>query len=251
MAEQSGVQSVERTFTLIGLLCKNGSMSITALSAASGLHKTTVFRLLNTLCSLGFAEKDSRTEQYGLTLKFLRISSGLLNNYDMRVRARPYFERLSHECGETVHLVKRDGNEIVYIDKFEASQSSVRMVSQIGLSLPLTCTGVGKAILAKLSDEDILSVWNSSAPVAKTPHTITSFEQFSEEIRNVRLKGYAVDNEENEIGVRCVAAALPDSDGRYRYAFSVSAPVTRMSDDKLTHIAGLVLSVQKEITADI
>ena len=247
MAEQSGVQSVERAFDLIELMCKNGEMSVTALSAGTGLHKTTVCRLLGTLTMLGYVRQSSRTGHYGLTLKFLKISSGLLGSYDIRRRARPMFERLSRSCGETVHLVSRDGANIVYIDKFESQKSSVRMVSQIGLSLPMVCTAVGKAILATLPDSEVRAVWDASPHVKKTGFTITEYDSFVKELDTVRLKGYAVDNEENELGVRCVAAAIADIDGQYTHAFSVSAPKDRMDDETLEKYSDLVLRTRDEI----
>ena len=247
MAERSGVQSVERTFALLELMCKNGEMSVTELSVFSGLHKTTVCRLLSTLCNMGYVKQNERTGHYGVSLKFLKIGAGLLNNFDFRSYARQYFEKLSKNCGETVHLVCRDDDEIVYIDKFESDQSSVRMVSNIGLSLPMINTAVGKSILATLSDNEIAAVWRHSPHEQKTPHTIMSLEAFMNEIETVRKCGYAVDNEENELGVRCVGAALKGADGRYHYAFSVSAPVARMDGGSLKAKAELVLRTKAEI----
>ena len=248
MAEHSnGVQSVERTFLLLEILCKNGDTSVTELSCLSGLHKTTVCRLLSTLCSLGYVKQNEKTGRYGISLKFLTVSSGILNTFDIRSYARPFFKKLSKESHETVHLVCRDGDDIVYIDKFESPDNSVRMVSRIGFSLPMICTAVGKAILASLDDRTIEKIWNRSSHEQKTPHTITTFDKFMAEINDVRKNGYAVDNEENELGVRCVAAALLEPDSVCRYAFSVSAPITRMDDSRLKQIAELVLEAKKEI----
>ncbi len=248
MTEHSGVQSVERTFLLLEILCENGETSVTELSVLSGLHKTTVCRLLSTLCNLGYVKQNEKTGHYGLSLKFLKMSSGILNTFDIRSHARPFFKRLSKQSHETVHLVCRDGDSIVYIDKFESSDNSVRMVSRIGFSLPMIHTAVGKAIMATLDDADIEKIWNRSPHEQKTPHTIMSFEKFMDEISEIRQKGFAVDNEENELGVRCVAAALPDIDSVCRHAFSVSAPVTRMTDSKLAEAAELILKTKHEIT---
>lgn len=247
MAEHSGVQSVERTFLLLEILCKNGETSVTELSSISGLHKTTVCRLLSTLCNLGYVKQNEKTGRYGISLKFLTVSSGILNTFDIRTHARPSFKKLSKESHETVHLVCRDGDDIVYIDKFESPDNSVRMVSRIGFSLPMICTAVGKAILATMDDRTIEKIWNRSCHEKKTPHTIMSFDKFIDEINLVRKNGFAVDNEENELGVRCVAAALPDPDSVCRYAFSVSAPITRMDDLRLGQISELVLKTKNEI----
>ena len=240
MSEQPAVQSLSRAFGLIELLCQNGPMGISELSASSGLHKTTVYRLLSTLSDLGYIEKNPQTEKYAPTLRFLTISSALLAQNDIRRMARPFLEKLPVTLGETVHLVQRSGSQIVYIDKFESSQNSVQMVSRIGLSLPMICTAVGKAILARMPDTEIRAVWEQTEIVRHTPKTITDSEAFFKEIQTVREQGYAVDDEENELGVRCIAAAIPDVYGDFNFAFSVSAPISRMKGDKMEKTIELV-----------
>lgn len=244
MPEKGMVQSVERTFLLIELLSQKREMSISELSQLSSLHKTTVFRLLNTLMSLGYVYQNDKTEQYGLTLKFLKISSSGLSRHDMRNEMKPILKSLSHKCGETVHLVERNGANVVYIDKFESNKNSVRMVSRIGMELGMTTTAVGKALLATASDAEIAEVWNKSEHIKKTEYTITDFDAFKAEIENVRNIGYAVDNEENELGVRCAAVALADAYGEYRYAVSVSAPINRMDDKTISRIAEYLLEIK-------
>lgn len=246
MSDQSTVQSVERTFTLIELLCKK-SMGITELSEASGLHKATVFRLLSTLCSLGYAEKNASTDKYGLTLKYLKLTSSMLSKIDIRRYARPFLEQIPIITGETVHLVQRSGNEIVYIDKFDSSMNSIRMVSRVGLSLPMIYTAVGKAILSHCDDAEIREVWQSTEIIKKTDKTITNFDSFLREINIIRKNGYATDNEENELGVCCIATALADIYGEYCYAFSVSAPVSRINDEKIQEIGQLILKTRNKI----
>ena len=225
--QTSGVQSVERTFRLIELLSAKKEMSIKELSEKAGLHKATVFRLLSTLSGLGYVMQNPATEKYGLSPRFLRISSRLLENFDIREQVRPFLERLSKSCGETVHLVERSGKNVVYIDKFEAPKSSIRMVSRIGMSLPMPNTAVGKAIMAELDAEEIKKVWNSCDIIKHTENTITSFDRFLDEIDSVRTKGFAVDNEENENGVFCIAATLPRIGDSPAHAFSISAPIQR------------------------
>lgn len=248
MAEQNSVQSVERTFKIIELLCKRGSCGVTELSAESSLNKTTVFRLLSTLLLLGYVEKDGATEKYSLTLKFLKLSSSLLTDIDIRHYAREHLERIAAATGETVHLVERSGNEIIYIDKFDSAQNSVRMVSRIGLSLPMVYTAVGKSIMARLPENEVKEIWNSTKIEKKTEKTVTSYTKFLKELDGVRKNGYATDNEENEEGVCCVAAAVADVYGEYRYAFSVSAPVSRMNGEKLAKVGKAVVETAKRIS---
>ena len=237
MAQQGSIQSVERVFSIIEQMCKEEESSVTALSKATGLNKTTVFRFLNTLVGMGYAVKNEKTEMYSLTLKFLRISSRKLAAYDIQKQLNSALQAISGKFGETVHLVERNGNKVVYIDKFESDTNSVRMVSRIGMSLDIFTTAVGKAMLSFLSDDEIKELWDKFAHKKKTSYTITDFEVFMKEIEVIRKCGLALDNEENELEVRCVAVALPDAYGEYRYAVSVSAPKNRMDDRKVEEIS--------------
>ncbi len=249
MAEQMGVQSVERTFRLIELLSAQKEMSIKALSDASGLHKATVFRLLGTLSALGYVSQNPKNEQYGLTSKLLRISSRFLEHLDVRTEVRPLLEALSADCGETVHLVERNDCHVVYIDKIEAAKNSIRMVSRIGLSLPLPCTAVGKAILAGHDEAEIRTVWDRCDIQKRTENTITDFDDFLREIEKTRERGFAIDNEENERGVFCIAATIPKFDENHEYAFSISAPLQRIDDAVLKHNVSLLLSAKEKMHA--
>lgn len=245
--QTSGVQSVERTFKLIELLSAKKEMAIKELSEKAGLHKATVFRLLSTLSGLGYVTQNPATEKYGLSPKFLRISSKLLENFDIREQVRPFLERLSKSCGETVHLVERSGKNVVYIDKFEAPKSSIRMVSRIGMSLPMPNTAVGKAIMAELGADEVKKIWDRCDIIKYTENTITSFDKFIKEIESVRKNGYAVDNEENENGVFCIAATLPRIGDNPSYAFSISAPIQRADAETVEKNIGLLKETQKAI----
>ena len=243
MSETGSVQSVERVFAVIEAMCKEKESSVTGLSKATGLNKTTVYRFLNTLVNLGYVVKNDETEQYNLTIKFLRISSKRLSMYDIQNQMRPALSKLSKDCGETVHLVERNGNKVVYIDKFESETNSVRMVSRIGMSLDIFTTAVGKAMLSFMSDSEITELWKAHTHNKKTEYTILKIEDFLREIEEIRKCGYAVDNEENELDVRCVAVAIPDAYGEYRYAVSVSAPKNRMDDATVEKTAQKLLAL--------
>lgn len=245
MSHTDSIQSVERVFLIIEIMCREKESSVTGLSKATGLNKTTVFRFLNTLVNLGYAVKNEKTDGYSLTLKFLRISSRKLADYDIKQQMKPFLSHLSKECGETVHLVERNGARVVYIDKFESDTNSVRMVSRIGMSLNIFTTAVGKAMLSNLDDNEIKDLWDNHTHTKKTEYTITALRDFLDEIAEIRKCGYAVDNEENELGVRCVAVAIPDQYGKYRYAASVSAPINRMDDDTVKLTAKRLLELNE------
>ena len=233
MSEQT-VQSAQRIFRLLELLARQGTMGVTELSTASGLNKTTVFRQLNTLIELGYVCRDA-AGRYRLTLKLLTVAGWQLARSDLRAEVHPYLCELAEAGGETVHLVQREGSQIVYIDKVEPTVNSVRMVSRVGLRQPMTCTAVGKALLAALPASERTAIWAADPPQPLTAHTI------------VRACGYATDDEENELGVRCVAVALPDFAGGARCAVSISAPITRLPDRRVPELAALLLGMKRKI----
>ncbi len=236
------IQSVQRAFELTELLGRERELGVSELSMLSGLNKTTVCRMLGTLESLGYVEKNKRTGCYRLTLKLLTVASSC-PSLGIKSRLRPSLRLLSDEFGETVHLVERSGDSVVYIDKYESDRNSIRMVSRIGMSQDMTTTAVGKTLLAGEAGQEVLRVWNRTPHEAKTPFTITDYAAFTAELEAVRRLGYAVDNEENETGVRCVARAVADEFGEFRYAVSVSAPVSRMDGERVKEVAARMAQV--------
>ena len=248
MAESSSVQSLERAFDLLEKLCRSrNGMTIGTLSAETGLHKSTVHRLLATMCTRGYVQRDAETSVYRAGMRLCELSSYIVENMDVIERARAPLERLGHETGETVHLVLQEERDIVYIHKVESVSGAIRMFSRIGMRLPLYCTGVGKAILATWDTAEVRDVWQHSDVHAWTEHTIVDEDAFFREIDKVRQLGYALDNEENELGVRCIAAAIPDYRGRASYAISLSAPVSRMTDQRVAELRAPLMAARDEI----
>lgn len=241
------IQVAERLFQLIELLAENGPMGIMDMSASLGLHKSTVHRLAASLQYMGYIRQDEESMKYTLSLKFLEIGGRILEQTNMAALIHPSLKKLSEQTGETVHLVRREGTEAVYIDKVESNTSSIRMVSRVGSRIPLYCSGVGKALLAELSDEEILDIWNRSEIRQLTPYTITSFQELMERLRTVRTDGYALDNEENEEGVRCIAVSLPDYHRKPVYALSISAPMGRMTEERILEMKDAVLAFKGEL----
>ncbi|HHV50077.1 MAG TPA: IclR family transcriptional regulator [Clostridiales bacterium] len=240
------IRSAQRMFNILEILASKGELGVTELSLLTNLNKATVHRQLNTLSSMGYVRQDEKSEKYTLTFKLIEVAGQFLNHIDMRTAARPYLDKLAELTGETVHLVQKEGLYCVYIDKVEPTVNSIRMVSRIGLRQPLYCTAVGKSILASLSDQEIRAIWNRSEKHKLTPNTITDWEAFKKEIEKIRKSGYAVDDEENELGVKCVAVALKDFSGQVCHAISVSAPVSRMDDKAIKQIAKLLIKTRQD-----
>lgn len=250
-AEKNPIQVADRLFLTMEVLAQNGAMGLVELSNQLELHKSTVHRLLNSLIFMGYARQDLETGKYSLTFKLLELSNQLLAHVDVIEIVRPYLKKLMQQTGETVHFVQKDGNYAVYIDKVESDQNSVRMVSKVGSRIPLYCSGVGKAMAAQMTEEQVRRMWQDSKIRALTPHTIVDCDEYLKALEDVKEKGYALDNEENELGVRCIAAGVTDYKGRPKYAFSISAPVSRMDDSRVEELVQYVLKMKEEIAREI
>ena len=241
------VQSAERIFQVMETLADHGEMGLMELSTALDLHKSTVHRLLMSLIYMGYAKQDEATQKYMLSYKVVNMAGKILERMDILQVAKPYMERLSDLSGEAVHLVQREGNHILYIYKIEAKVGTIRMVSHVGMVHPMYCSGVGKALLAELPDPEIEDIWNSSEITSLTPYTVTSLSDLMDRIRGVREAGFAMDDEENEEGVRCIAVSIPDYHKEPVYALSISAPVSRMTDARIAELSTDVLTFKKDL----
>jgi DNA-binding IclR family transcriptional regulator len=243
---QDGVQSVDRIFAIIEALAANPhGLPLQAVAGAAGLAKSTAHRLLASLISLGYAQQDETTGQYRLTLKMFELSSNVVSRMDVFSTAKPYLDQLAMRTGEAIHLVIRDGADVIYLYKAEAG--GMRMASRIGLRVPMYCTGVGKAILATLSPAEVENIWKHSDRKAFTPHTITVYPQLLDQLTLIKKRGWSVDDEENEPGVRCVAVALPGIAGRANAAFSIASLAPNMYPARMEQLAHMALLTQKDI----
>lgn len=251
MEEKNPIQVSERIFSTIECLAQNGAMGLLELSKELSLNKSTVHRILNSLIYMNYVVQDADTLKYSLSFKFCRLSNQILSQNNIISLARPYIKELAELTGETVHLVQIDGINAVYIDKVEASHNAVRLVSMVGKTIPLYCSGVGKALLADMSDEKIRSIWEKSEIVRLTDYTITDFSDFEALIADIRRRGYALDNEENELGVRCVAASLKGYNDKPVYAISISAPKDRMSDERIAEYSHYILNTKQQIQKEM
>lgn len=245
------VQSVDRALSILETLSDyNEGLGVTEISDRIGLHKSTVHRLLGTLIYKGYVTQDSESNKYKITLKLFELGNKKVEDLDILTVSKPYTKELMEKVNEVVHFVIREGNNIVYIDKVEAD-NTIRMASTIGRRSPLYCTAVGKAILAQLSDKEVEKIWNSSKIEKLTEFTITDLKEMKEELEKVRQKGYAIDNEENELGVRCAGAPVFNRFGKVEGAISISGPTIRITEDKAEEFAKEVVKYAGLISKEL
>lgn len=249
MGAGNSVQSIDRVLDIAETLSSAPTgLTLSDLAAATGLHVSTAHRLVNVLVDHGYALKDTATGKYRLTLRMFEIGSRVSGIWDLLSVAKPFLDELAALSHEAVHLVQRDDNTVAYLYKAEPFQQMVHMGSQVGLRNPMYCTGVGKSILSLLSPAEVESIWNSCDIVAFTPKTITSLPELKAQLEQARARGYAIDDEEHEEGVRCIAAAIRNWAGSPVAAISISAPVSRMDNSTMEKIRPHLLGAVNEIS---
>src|SRR5579863_7029863 len=228
--ERGGVQSVERTLDILESLVELGSeVGLVEISQAVSLPLATVHRLLGTLIQRGYVKQNRQNRKYSLGFRALQMGSDMRQRFSLRLEARPFLQRLMQSCGESANLAVLDDGEVVYIDQAQSSRI-LRMFTQIGNRLPAHSTGSGKVMLAFSSPEVVEGILRRYGLSERTPHTITNTDHFRRELDQIRHQGYALDDQEHEEGVRCVAVPVRDESGQVVASLSISGPVTRLSD---------------------
>jgi IclR family KDG regulon transcriptional repressor len=226
------VQTIERASLILDILGQSAQgISIRELSAKIKLPKGTTHRLLSSLSYFGYVRQDSKTRNYFLGLKLVELGNLLLSQLDLRKEAEPFLRDLAERTKETVHMVFLDRGEIVYIDKVELDHNpgGLRMASRVGLRNPAHSSAVGKVLLSHLPEEELNGLIKEKGLPKRTENTITDPTQLKEHLKSVQSQGYAVDDEENERGIRCVAAPIFNETGKAVAAVSISGPAFRIT----------------------
>ncbi|QQO10937.1 IclR family transcriptional regulator [Breznakiella homolactica] len=246
------VQSVDRALEILEIIAGPGGdeLGITDIAAKIGLNKSTVYGLVNTLVNREYLEQNPDTKRYRLGIKLFEMGSLVQRRIDVRAEAKPYCQELSEKYDSTVHLAAFYDFEIVYIDKVD-SPDAVVQYSQLGRRAPMYCTGVGKAILANIPESERELFYRNVELRSFTANTITTREDLEKELARIRERGYAVDDEEIQPGLRCVAAPIFDHLGRPSAAISVSKPLNRMNSQMQESIARDITGVAGQISRRI
>jgi DNA-binding IclR family transcriptional regulator len=227
-AERYNIRVLERAIRILGLLSDGKPRSLQTLSREIKLSTSTTFRQLSTLSLHRYVERDEQTGQYTLGLACLELAQAYYKGNDVRRAALPELDRLRNETRETVHLAVLDEMEVVYIEKLEGLQPIGLMGSRVGGRAPAYCTGVGKALLAGIPHDEVRRSFAGKRFRRYTPHTIMTLKELFTELAAVNARGYALDKEEHEAGVCCVAAPIRDMKGDVIAALSVSGPLDRL-----------------------
>ncbi|MFK2824803.1 IclR family transcriptional regulator [Bacillus sp. B190/17] len=248
MERENVVKSVARALDVIELVSSSKQgLGVTEIAKRMDINKSSVFRILATLSQYGYIEQHKETGKYQLGYMFLAVSSKLLDSLDVRTEASPILKGLEKETNEVVHLVVYDQGEVVYIEKLDGSET-LRMHSKVGKRAPVHCTSVGKAILSHLPTDDVLDIIERKGLSPHTSHTIVEKDDFLKELEKVKRKGYALDLEENEEGIRCIAAPVFDHTGSVAAAVSISGPTLRMTDERIEDLSERMIQAGRDIS---
>lgn len=244
------IQVAGRLFAVLELLADCREASLTEISEKLHLNKSTAHRILSSLIYMEYV-KQADDGKYQLSLKIVDLSNRIVNvnRENMLSIVYPVLHSLAENVGETVHFVQKDGIDAVYMAKMAPNGTTTTIASRIGSHVPLYRSAVGKAMAATMSYDEVWDLWQKSNIVKTTDHTITDFGDFSACLDHVRENGYATDDEENEIGVKCIAAAIHtpfDANGIAQYAFSVTGTKIRVQK-KEGEIINAVLQTQKQM----
>lgn len=226
------VQTIKRISLILDMLGQSPQgISIRDLSEKMKLPKGTTHRLLSSLSYFGYVRQDPKTRNYSLGFKLIELGNILLSQIDLRKEAEPFLRELAEKTKETVHMVFLDRNEIVYIDKIELNHnpSGLRMASRVGLRIPAHCCAVGKVLLSHLTEEELNRMIHEKGLLKRTENTITNPTELKKHLKIVRAQGFAIDDEENERGIRCAAAPIYDEKGKAVAAISISGPAFRIT----------------------
>jgi len=230
----NSVKSLVKALSILKLFSPNKhEWNVKEMAEALGYHKSSIQRLVTTLEAQGFLERTHPTRShYRLGPILLMLGNVAFQGVDLRLIARPHLERLVEQTHETAHLCVVDQSRCFYLDKIDSRQA-IRISTYVGQRLPLHCSGVGKALLSGMTEEEIDRMIAKHGLPRFTDNTITSREALLEEIERIRERGVSFDNEEISVGLRCVAAPVRDAQGKVVAAVSVSGPVQRFSDEAL------------------
>lgn len=245
------MKSLQKALDIIDKVAERGSAGIRDLSALAGFPPATTHRIVSTLAERHYLEQDPLTKKYSLSLRFLELGSKVQQKFNLPDIARPRMEELMTETKESVNLAVRDGDEMVYLDQVRSDYALLQLFTRPGARVHLYNTGVGKLFLSRMSDEELGEYLARNRLTARTRHTITDEESLRRELETIRIRGFSVDNEEFEEGVRCVASLVFDHSRRPVAAISISGAVVRITPDHIPRFGQLVrkaaLSISRKL----
>jgi DNA-binding IclR family transcriptional regulator len=245
-------QSLEKALQIIEFMANYRKPArLQDIAEALSYPASTVIRYLATLMACRYVKQDAETLRYSLTLKLSRIGTLVSAQYNIRDLVRPYLADLVDKTGESACLAVEEHHRAVYIDVESGPDNALRVMQRIGKEAPLHCTGVGKLMLLNYDMSTREQVIDEMGLEAMTANTITDRKRLSQELEKIRNDGYAIDDEECELGARCVAAPIRDFSGMIVASLSVSGPVSRMTFQKINQVIAYVSHTAAQVSREL
>lgn len=245
------VQSVTRAMTLLNALSHySQGLTLSELAKKVGLANSTAHRLLTTLQNERFVRFDSERSAWLIGVQAFKVGSAFVRSRDLVTIARPFMRLLMQREGETVSLAVQDSGEVVYLSQVE-SQQMMRAICGPGGRAGMHCSGIGKALMASCPAEHLQKLMSEMTFDRQTSRTLTSPQEFARELAKIRQQGYAIDDEEVAVGLRCVAAAIYDENGLPLAGLSLSGPTARVTRERLAELGKTVRAVADDITQEL
>ena len=249
-AKQS-VQSLDRAFGLLQLLADHpDGMTLAAIAPEADLAPSTAHRLLSSLEGLGFASFEASSNKWFVGLSAFRVGAAFLRRRDYVATARQFMRQLVELTGETSNLAVLKNDQLTFVSQIESSEA-MRMAVPIGTRGPLHASAVGKAILAYLPQDEVADLVAKIDYPALTSKSHKNKTALLNDLKSIKSHGFAVDDEEQSLGLRCIAAPIFNELAEPIFAVSISGPTIRVSEDKLDHLAAHVVAVAKKISEQI
>ena len=249
--QSSHIQSVEKAILILDILSKkNEGMSLTQISQKLKYPKSTVHGILATLRDYKFVEQFEETGNYKLGTRLFELGNKVARSWDIRDAAIPIMKKLNKQFGETVHLGAEDNGDMLYLEKIDANHL-INISSEVGVRLPMHCSGLGKVLLAQKSPAELKRFINQKGLPALTRRTITTQSALEKELEKIRKQGYAIDDGEIMEGLRCVAAPIKDANGIVRYAISISAQVRDLYGTRLNQVIQETVRAANQISKEL
>jgi IclR family transcriptional regulator, KDG regulon repressor len=244
-------QVLERSFVILDVLANSREdLSLADLEERLNLHKSTYYRLLRTLEHHRYAEKDPLTGKYRLGSKLLELASKALSRFDLATIGRPFLEKLSSQSGETAVFGVLNDRQMVQIAVVDGKQA-LRMSVTVGGKSPAHCTSLGKAILAFLPEEEVNLIVRKDGLKPYTPNTITRRSKLMAELAQIRNRGFAIDDQELEIGLKCIASVVRDQSGGVVGALSIAGSAMRLDRKQVSLLAPIVARSASEFSMSL
>jgi DNA-binding IclR family transcriptional regulator len=245
------MKSLNKALDIIDAVSKLGNAGIRDISTETGFPSTTVHRIAATLVKRQYFNQDPVTKHYSLSLRFLELGTKVQQQSDLPTIARPHLQKLMSETGESANLAIWDGDSVMYLDQVQSDKSILKTFTRLGTRVPFYSTGVGKMFLSHWSRAELDAYLKRTPLIPHTPNTLVSRSNILKELAQISTRGFSVDDEEMEAGVRCVAALVFDHQQKVTAAISISGAAMRITPERIEDLGKKVKQCALDISHDL